>query len=36
MRGRMPIVPDDGSPKIHLLEMPDKYNIHYRVWGSTR
>ncbi len=34
MRGRMPIIPDDGSPKVDLLEMPDKYKIHYRVWGE--
>jgi pimeloyl-ACP methyl ester carboxylesterase len=31
----MPIVPDDGTPGIHFLEMPDKYKIHYRVWGKT-
>jgi L-alanine-DL-glutamate epimerase-like enolase superfamily enzyme/pimeloyl-ACP methyl ester carboxylesterase len=35
MQGRMPVVPDDGSPKVHFLEMPDKYKIHYRVWGKT-
>jgi L-alanine-DL-glutamate epimerase-like enolase superfamily enzyme/pimeloyl-ACP methyl ester carboxylesterase len=35
MQGRMPVVPDDGSPKVHLLEMPDTYKIHYRVWGKT-
>jgi L-alanine-DL-glutamate epimerase-like enolase superfamily enzyme/pimeloyl-ACP methyl ester carboxylesterase len=33
---RMPIVPDDGTPKIHFLEMPDKYKIHYRVWGKAK
>ncbi len=32
---RMPVVPKDGSPKVHFLEMPDKYRIHYRVWGKT-
>ncbi len=31
----MPIAPDDGSPKVDFLEMPDKYKIHYRVWGET-
>jgi len=35
MQGRMPVVPDDGSPKVHFLEMPDTYKIHYRVWGKT-
>jgi L-alanine-DL-glutamate epimerase-like enolase superfamily enzyme/pimeloyl-ACP methyl ester carboxylesterase len=35
MQCRMPIVPDDGTPGIHFLEMPDKYKIHYRVWGKT-
>ncbi len=35
MQGRMPVVPDDGSPKVHFLEMPDRYKIHYRVWGKT-
>ena len=35
MKGRMPIILDDGSPKLHFLEMPDKYKIHYRVWGET-
>lgn len=35
MQCRMPIVPDDGAPEIHFLEMPDKYKIHYRVWGKT-
>ncbi|MCX5846869.1 MAG: alpha/beta fold hydrolase [Deltaproteobacteria bacterium] len=35
MQCRMPIVPDDGTPEVHFLEMPDKYKIHYRVWGKT-
>ncbi len=35
MQGRMPVAPDDGSPKVHVLEMPDKYKIHYRIWGNT-
>jgi L-alanine-DL-glutamate epimerase-like enolase superfamily enzyme/pimeloyl-ACP methyl ester carboxylesterase len=35
IQGRMPVTPDDGEPDIVVLEMPDKYNIHYRVWGST-
>ena len=35
MQGRMPVAPDDGSPKVHFLEMPDKYKIHYRVWGEN-
>ncbi|MBE0558277.1 MAG: alpha/beta fold hydrolase, partial [Proteobacteria bacterium] len=34
MQGRMPVAPDDGSPNIDFLEMPDKYRIHYRVWGE--
>ncbi|MCX5819464.1 MAG: alpha/beta fold hydrolase [Deltaproteobacteria bacterium] len=34
MQGRMPIIPDDGSPEVFFLEMPDKYKIHYRVWGE--
>ena len=32
---RMPVVQDDGSPKICSLEMPDRYKIHYRVWGKS-
>lgn len=32
---RMPTTPDDGQPDILVLEMPDKYKIHYRVWGRT-
>lgn len=35
MQCRMPIVQDDGKPEVHFLEMPDKYKIHYRVWGKT-
>ncbi|MHB8772098.1 MAG: alpha/beta fold hydrolase [Syntrophales bacterium] len=35
IQGRMPVAPDDGSPNIHVLEVPDKYKIHYRVWGDT-
>ncbi len=35
MLGRMPVTPDDGSPNIDFLEMPDQYKIHYRVWGET-
>ncbi len=35
LQGRMPVVPDDGSPKVHFLEMSDRYKIHYRVWGKT-
>ena len=35
MQCHMPIVPDDGTPEVHFLEMPDKYKIHYRVWGKT-
>lgn len=30
----MPVVPEDGSPKIKFLDMTDKYRIHYRVWGK--
>jgi L-alanine-DL-glutamate epimerase-like enolase superfamily enzyme/pimeloyl-ACP methyl ester carboxylesterase len=35
MQGRMPTVSDEGSPKVHFLEMPDRYRIHYQVWGNT-
>ena len=26
---------DDGAPDIDFLEMPDRYKIHYRLWGKT-
>lgn len=32
---RMPFTPDDGRPDILVLEMPDKYDIHYRLWGKA-
>jgi len=35
MQCRMPYTPDDGSPDVLALEMPDRYNINYRVWGKT-
>ncbi len=35
MQCRMPNTPDDGSPDVLALEMPDSYNINYRVWGKT-
>ncbi len=35
MQCRMPDTPDDGSPDLLALEMPDRYKIHYRVWGKT-
>ena len=35
LQGRMPVVQDDGSPKVCFLEMSDGYKIHYRVWGKT-
>jgi len=35
MQCRMLTIPDDGKPDILILEMPDKYNIHYRVWGKS-
>lgn len=35
MAGRFPDAPDDGSPKVLSLEMPDQYKIHYRLWGKT-
>jgi len=35
MKCRMPYTPDDGSPDVLALEMPDRYNINYRVWGKT-
>ena len=36
MRCRMPHTPDDGQPGIYTLEMPDGYNIHYRIWGQPK
>jgi len=36
MECRMPVRPDDGSPDICTLEMPDHYKIHYRRWGPPR
>jgi pimeloyl-ACP methyl ester carboxylesterase len=36
MQGRMPYTPDDGQPEICMLEMPDGYNIHYRIWGHPK
>jgi L-alanine-DL-glutamate epimerase-like enolase superfamily enzyme/pimeloyl-ACP methyl ester carboxylesterase len=35
LHGRMPVVQDDGSPKVAFLEMSDRYKIHYRAWGKT-
>lgn len=35
MQCRMHNTPDDGSPDVLALEMPDRYNINYRVWGKT-
>lgn len=32
---RMPGSFDDGKPSIRKLEMPDKYQIHYRMWGEN-
>jgi len=34
MECRMPLLPDDGAPEVDFLEMPDKYKIHYRLWGN--
>jgi len=34
MQGRMPMLPDDGHPEMLVLEMPDRYKIHCRVWGT--
>jgi pimeloyl-ACP methyl ester carboxylesterase len=31
---RLPLVPDDGAPAVNFLEMPDRYHIHYRLWGN--
>jgi len=33
---RWPLYPDDGSPEILTITMPDNYVIHYRHWGDTR
>ena len=35
MQCRMPKDPYDGQPEILTLEMPDRYKIHYRVWGKA-
>jgi len=35
MQCRMHNTPDDGSPDVLALEMPDRYNVNYRVWGKT-
>ena len=35
MKGRMSVTHDDGSPNVSFIEMPDKYRIHYRVWGKN-
>jgi len=35
MQCRMPLITDDGAPGVHFLEMPDRYKIHYRLWGKT-
>jgi len=32
---RMPFTPDDGRPDILVVDMPDRYKIHYRLWGKT-
>lgn len=34
MNCRMPCIQDDGAPEVDFLEMPDKYRIHYRLWGN--
>lgn len=36
MECRMPVMPDDGMPETASLEMPDKYRIHYRLWGGRQ
>jgi len=35
MKCRMPNTYDDYSPGVLALEMPDRYKIHYRLWGKT-
>jgi L-alanine-DL-glutamate epimerase-like enolase superfamily enzyme/pimeloyl-ACP methyl ester carboxylesterase len=32
---RMPNTPHNGRHNVHTLEMPDRYKIHYRLWGKT-
>ena len=32
---RMPNTPNNGRPDVLTLEMPDRYKIHYRLWGKT-
>ncbi len=36
LRCRMPVTPDDGKPRILSFEMPDRYHIHYRLWGKDQ
>jgi len=35
LKCRWPTPPDDGSPDCLVLEMPDRYQIHYRLWGPA-
>ena len=35
MQGRMPVRSDEAASKVHFIEMPDKYKIHYRSWGNA-
>ncbi len=34
MSCRMPETGNDDAPEILVLQMPDRYKIHYRVWGK--
>jgi L-alanine-DL-glutamate epimerase-like enolase superfamily enzyme/pimeloyl-ACP methyl ester carboxylesterase len=36
MTCRMPDIPDDGAPEVDFIVMPDKYKIHYRLWGNRK
>jgi len=33
---RWPALPDDGKPEMRILEMPDQYQINYRLWGPPQ
>ena len=36
MQCRVPPIVDEGVPVIHFLEMPDGYQINYRLWGKNQ
>ena len=36
MQCRVSPIVDEGAPVIHFLEMPDGYQINYRLWGKNQ